>query len=551
MKKKRPPKSAALARIDAAARPTLKRAARMQTFAGVLWPAQAAAAAWSLKEWVDGTYTWLWFAAAVFVVVGILRAVLMHRSGAILFDTADRVIAEERQALLAREIKRTEQAASSAEIAALVAQKLSVLTPYLTQFQPVMARVRVIPLLLAGLTFYFSWAAGLALLIAGPLVPVFMAIIGIRAQKASEKQMVEIGDMNRLLIDRLSALADIRLLDATERAEADFENRAEGLRARTMAVLRVAFLSSTALELFASVGIATIAIFVGFSLLGEIGWGAWQSGLSFYEGVFILLLAPEYFQPLRDMATAWHDRAGALSVAAELDKLEAMEGDEVPGHGDKVAPLAGRASVATLGALVSRGGKPVTLPDFEMQPGEAIALCGDSGAGKSTCLMALAGLVPVQGGQITVAGATLTEETADAWRTRVALIPQLVHMPDVSLLDFLSPDGTGDIAAALKLARAEGIVAALPEGLATRLGETGAGVSGGEARRLLIARAILRGADVVLADEPTADLDAATAADVVAALRGLADAGASVLVASHDPAVIEVMDRSVFVEGAA
>jgi ATP-binding cassette subfamily C protein CydD len=127
----------------------------------------------------------------------------------------------------------------------------------------------------------------------------------------------------------------------------------------------------------------------------------------------------------------------------------------------------------------------------------------------------------------------------------------MVHMPDVSLRDFLSPDGTGDIPAALKLARAEGIVAALPEGLATRLGETGAGVSGGEARRLLIARAILRGADVVLADEPTADLDAATGADVVAALRGLADAGASVLVASHDPAVIAAMDRSVFVEGAA
>ncbi|MBR9842203.1 MAG: ATP-binding cassette domain-containing protein, partial [Rhodobacteraceae bacterium] len=260
--------------------------------------------------------------------------------------------------------------------------------------------------------------------------------------------------------------------------------------------------------------------------------------------------APEYFQPLRDLAAAWHDRAAALAVGEEMDKLEAIESDSVPGQGGKAAPLSGAATIATRNAAVLRGGQPVVLPDMELVPGEAVALCGPSGAGKTSCLLALAGLVPVGGGEITVAGQKLDAATADAWRARLTLIPQAVHMPDMTLRAFLDPDGAGgDIAAALQSAHADGIVAALPEGLETRLGETGAGVSGGEARRFLVARAILRGADVVLADEPTADLDADTAATLIASLKGLAANGAAVLVASHDPQVIAAMDRIIHMPG--
>jgi ATP-binding cassette subfamily C protein CydD len=184
-----------------------------------------------------------------------------------------------------------------------------------------------------------------------------------------------------------------------------------------------------------------------------------------------------------------------------------------------------------------------------LHPGEAVALTGKSGTGKTSCLMALAGLIPVENGEISVAGVALTDETADAWRTRVAFIPQLVHLPDVTLRGFIDPDETGvDPTKALNAAQASHVVAALPDGLETRLGETGAGVSGGEARRLLLARAIYRGSEVIFADEPTADLDADTTAKLVEMLRGLANRGAIVLVATHDPDVIGQMDRSISVE---
>ncbi len=549
MKRPKTEKTAVQQRIDEASKPGLRSASRLLVLASLMWPVQAAAAAVLVDRWANGVVDGAFVAVAVFILAGFARAALDHRAGGILFRTADAVIAVERHTLLSREARRATQIVSSAELAALVSQKLPMLVPYLTRFKPAMARVRIVPFLLLLIVFWFSWIAGLILLVAGPLIPVFMALIGIAAREASNRQMVEIGDMNRLLMDRLSALADIRLLDATSRAEDDFATRAEGLRARTMAVLRVAFLSSTVLELFSAIGVAMVAVYVGFSLLGEIPFGAWDSGLTLAQGVFLLLIAPEFFQPLRDMAAAWHDRAGALSVLDEMSRLESTTGRQIPGEGDKAAALTGAAVVSTRKVQVMRGDQAVDLPDLTLHPGEAVALTGKSGAGKTSCLMALAGLIPVENGEISVADVALIDETADAWRTRVAFIPQLVHLPDVTLRGFIDPDETGvDSTQALNAAQASHVVAALPDGLETRLGETGAGVSGGEARRLLLARAIYRGSEVIFADEPTADLDADTTAKLVEMLRGLANRGAIVLVATHDLDVIGQMDRSISVE---
>ncbi|MEQ9695008.1 ATP-binding cassette domain-containing protein [Shimia sp. SDUM112013] len=550
MKRTKPQKSATLRRIDAAAGPGLRRASGLLVLASLMWPVQAAAAALLIQSWVNGQLNAAGISIAVFVLGGLLRAFLEQRAGGVLFDLADEIVSGERHQILAREVRRDVQVTTSAELAALISQKLPMLVPYLTRYKPAMARVRFVPLVLLGISFWFSWAVGLIFLVAGPLIPVFMALIGIAAKDASDRQMVEVGDMNRLLMDRLSALGDIRLLDATEQAEKDFADRAEGLRSRTMAVLRIAFLSSTVLELFAAIGVAMVAVFVGFSLLGEITFGVWDSGLSLAEGVFLLLIAPEFFQPLRDMAAAWHDRAGAMSVMDEMDKLETIRSQQIPGQGAQVAALDGPANITSERTVVLRGTTPVALPDLAVSPGEAVALVGDSGAGKTTCLLGLAGLVPLESGHVTVAGTNLTEDTADAWRRRVAFIPQLVHLPDCPLRDFLDPDGTGrDLAEALAAARADAVVASLPEGLETRLGETGAGVSGGEARRLLVARAIFRGADVILADEPTADLDPDTTQQLVEVFLRLARQGAVVVIATHDPAVVQHMDRTITVEG--
>ncbi|MCY6383734.1 ABC transporter ATP-binding protein/permease [Hoeflea prorocentri] len=534
-------------RIIAPVAKNLTIAGWLSVSAGVLWPAQAAAIAWAVSAWAKGVPpigpTGL--AAAVFVVCALLRAGLEHRAAALLFEAADQTIARERAALIAREA-RSPTDAGSASIASLIVQKLPLLQPWITRYHVAMIRVSILPLLLLVLAFSQSWVVGLTLLIAGPLIPVFMALVGMAAEDASKRQMDEIGTMNDMVMDRLSALLDIRLLGATDRAAEDFGVRAENLRARTMAVLRIAFLSSTVLELFSALGVAMVAVFVGFTLLGEIGFGSWGGGLSLGQGLFLMLIAPEFFQPMRELAAAWHDRAAGYSVVAELDALDAADRVSFIGTGLPSDQLDGPVSVSVAGAVARLGSRPVRLADCAVGQGGTLALTGASGAGKTTALAAIAGLVPLVDGKIDVCGHRLNEDTADAWRARIAMMPQRPHFPDETLADWLDTRQSGrDPWPALRLADAADVVKQLPHGLETRLGETGGGVSGGEARRLLLARAIFTGADLILADEPTADLDRKTAHRITSALQRLKQDGRTIIVATHDPDLAAAMDTQV------
>lgn len=533
------------ARIIAPVSGLLRVASALLVIAGLIWPAQAAALAWAISGWASGDMDRTGWAALLFVLGGLLRAVLGHRAAGCLFGAADESIARERAILIGREA-RARASASSAEIAALVVQKLPLLQPWITRYYVAMVRVAVLPFIFFAVTFWFSWVVGLVLLIAGPLIPVFMALVGMAAEEASRRQMDEISSMNAMLMDRLSAMLDIRLLGATERAVTDFSDRAEALRIRTMAVLRVAFLSSTVLELFSAIGVAMVAVFVGFSLLGEIQFGSWGAPLGLGEGLFLLLIVPEFFQPFRDLAAAWHDRAAGLSVVAELDALDVADRIPFLGYANASAPLSGPLTLELLGATAALPRQAVPLPDLQLRAGESLALTGPSGVGKSTTLAAIAGLVPLAAGHISVCGVMLDEVTADAWRARVTFVPQAPHFPDQTLRCWLDPEARGTNPwPALELAEADKIVARLPGGLDTRLGETGGGVSGGEARRLMIARAILSGRELILADEPTADLDLETACLIIRALVRLKDDGHSLIVATHDPALAAAMSRSI------
>lgn len=532
-------------RIIAPVARDLRVAGALSVFAGALWPLQAGAIAWAVAGWVDGLPPMerAWPAALVFVACGVVRAAIEHLSGGILFRAADRTVAREREALIRREA-RAPAGSGSAAVASLVVQKLPLLGPWITRYHVAMTRVSVLPLLLVALAFWFSWVVGLTLLVAGPLIPVFMALVGMAAEDASRRQMDEIGSMNAMLMDRLSAMLDIRLLGAAERAADDFSERAETLRERTMEVLRIAFLSSTVLELFSAIGVAMVALIVGFMLLGVIGYGTWGTPLTLGEGLFLLLIAPDFFQPMRDLAAAWHDRAAGYAVVADLDALDAEARIPFVGEARAAAPLPGTMTVVFDGAVAGLRGVDVALPDVSLNAGETLALTGPSGVGKSTALAAIAGLVPLKAGRIEVCGRPLDAETADAWRARIAFVPQRPHFPDVTLGEWLDVRGTGgDAWPALRLADADGIVNRLPDGLATRLGETGGGVSGGEARRLMLARAVLSGGDLVLADEPTADLDPETAERIITALKRLNADGRAVIVATHDPALARAMDR--------
>ncbi|SSC74179.1 unnamed protein product [Ciceribacter sp. T2.26MG-112.2] len=486
-----------------------------------------------------------------FVGLGLARHLGEALAGRMAFHVAQRIVTRERTDLIARESLTSpfgEGRQTSAALATLLASKLDALMPFATRYRLAAIKVAIVPAALLIVVTSISWVAGLVLLVAGPLIPVFMALIGMAARDASEKHMVATGTLNSVLLEWLNAAADIRLLNAEQRTVDRFRQSAETLRARTMEVLRIAFLSSTVLELFSAIGIAMVAVYVGFSLLGTFTFGAYTTPLSIAEGIFILLLVPDFFQPLRDLASAWHDKAAALAVAGELAEREREPRQTILGRGGKApAGLSGSLTVATTGLRCSTGGREIAFPDIRIMPGEKVAIVGPSGAGKTTLIALLAGLVRPSGGQIEVAGQPLDDDHADAWRSMIGFVGQHPHMLNASLRANISlVDGRADairLEAALHAASAEGVVTALPRGVETRLGENGSGVSGGEARRLMIARAIYADARVIFADEPTADLDAATADRVIGALEAAGRQGATLVIATHDPRLIARLDR--------
>ncbi|WP_238321340.1 thiol reductant ABC exporter subunit CydD [Thioclava atlantica] len=548
-----------LDRIAAPVAGKLRMAGWLGIAAALVWPAQAALVGLVLGTLVaPGASPGLspLAGAAGFLGLALLRILLDWQSQKLSANAAETVLRETRARLLSRAFRQASRVAalSPAELAALSAEKLAALEPWATRYRPAFLRARIVPVAFLILVATQSWAAAVILLIAGPLIPLFMALVGMAAQEASEKQMIEIGALNRLLIDRIAAITDLRLLGAEARSRADLEIKSDDLRIRTMAVLRVAFLSSTVLELFSAIGVAFMAVYVGFSLIGWMNFGTWGVKMTPAEGIFLLMIAPEFFQPLRDLAAAWHDRAAALAVASELDATEqAIDGAETmlgtggAGHAPAIGALRWQGITIRPGAAAA----PIALPDGTVAPGEAVAITGPSGAGKTTLLTALAGLIRPEAGSVHLGDLRLSDETADDWRAAFGWIPQSPRFPDASLRELITLNRPGDLEAALAAAQAAEVVAGLPGALDARLGDMGGGVSGGEARRLLIARAHYAQRPIVLADEPTADLDPETGAKIIAGLLALRARGTTLIVASHDPALIAAMDRSIALEAGA
>lgn len=525
-----------------------RRAAALSVLASLLWIGQAAVVAQTLGTLLTEGQVHPFLAVALFAGLGALRALLTYGAETLAQDAADAVIRQARRAILLAEARRTGDYAfgGAGAIAALAGEKLELLGPFLTRYGLARARVMVLPLAILTLAFWQSWAVGVIFLVAGPLIPVFMALIGLATKEASARQMAEIGTLNDFLVERLSALVDIRVLGAGEAVMAGFAAQAGDLRARTMAVLRVAFLSSTVLELFAAIGVAMVAVYVGFSLLGALEFGSWGGPLSPQAGIFLLLLAPEFFQPLRDLSATWHDKAAADAVLNEVAAHAADLGTPLPGRGARVQPLHGPAKVSLRGCNLPSG---KALPDISIQPGERVALIGPSGSGKSSALRLIAGLTLPDTGEVKVAGQPLSTANADAWRSRLGWMPQEPHFLTGSLRANLSLGRMGDLPRALRIAAVDAVAKALPRGLDTRLGETGGGLSGGEARRMTLARAILTEPDLIIADEPTADLDPVTAAQVTEGLLAEAARGATLIIATHDPALAARMDRVIDLGG--
>ena len=343
MPKSSPAPQTPLEQLEGAARPQLLRGSRLSAVTAGLWPLQAACVAWFLAGLLQDVASAPRVALVGFVALGLLRAWLGAVSEGMLQSAARDRLTQLRTEMTRTETTRTTTGPrrGAGAIGALASTKLDLLTPYMTRYRPARMRVMLVPPVILALSFWHAWAVGLVLLVAGPLIPVFMALVGWAAKEASARQLAEVGDMNDLLVERLSALPDIRALGAGRRVQDGFAAKAEDLRRRTMAVLAVAFMSSTVLELFSGLGVALVAVFVGFSLLDVVTFGSWGAPLSPAAGIFLLLLAPDFFQPLRDLASAWHDKAAADAVADELTAWR--QADPAPRLGAGVPPTHCRA----------------------------------------------------------------------------------------------------------------------------------------------------------------------------------------------------------------
>ncbi|QJQ99243.1 thiol reductant ABC exporter subunit CydD [Halomonas sp. PGE1] len=429
----------------------------------------------------------------------------------------------------------------SAALASQLVEQVEALDGYFARFRPQLMLSVLSPALVLGVALSLDWLAALFLLLAAPLIPLFMALVGMGAERLNREQFEAVARLSGHFIDRVKAISTLQLFGRARGATAEVHAAADDYRRRSMRTLRVAFLSSAVLEFFASVAIAVVAIYVGFGLLGYITYGP-SPELTLFSGLLVLLLAPEFFQPLRTLAQHYHDRAAALGAADGLLAILA----EAPDPHRGIAPPSTNSPDALLeldGAGVTRPGRGRVLGpvDLRLAAGEVVALTGPSGSGKSTLLQLLAGFVGPEAGERRLAAGTTF-----AWMDQR---PLLIQGSLADNLRLAAPAASREaMQAALDRAGLGALVAALPGGLDTSIGERGVGLSGGQAQRLALARVFLSGAPLVLLDEPTASLDAETEARVVVALEALAREGRTLVIATHHPALIAMAGRRLAIE---
>jgi len=529
-----------------------------QAAAALLWIAQAALLAGAVGRLANGAGLDAVIAPALgFLALGVARASLDAWGARRVFGAARGWLADLRAGAahsLARRSPLDRTRPASGRAASIVAEQAEAVLPWLLRYQAARWRVLLVPPVIALAVGSLSWAAALILLLAAPPIPLFMIVIGWRAKAASEAQLQLAGGMHGFLLDRLRGLSTLRALGAVDATAGRLHGTAQALRQGTMRVLRIAFLSSTALELFSALAVALVAVYVGFHLLGQIDGGSWGARLTLEQGMFILMLAPAFFEPLRDLAAAWHDKAageaarealhalrdaapvlpGALHDAAFDESKAADQGSAAPG-------------LAIAGLRFAHPGEAPLFDGFalDVAPGEHIALVGASGSGKTTLLALAAGLVQAEGGSIRIGGVDLDDASAAGLRSRMAWIGQKPHVfaATVRANVALGRPGVTPLAvtAAVRRAGLAHVEHAAPH---EALGEGGTGLSGGELVRLALARAaVAPQASLLLADEPTAHLDHDTAAAVTDALLALAR-GRTLVVATHDLALAARIGKS-------
>ncbi|CAL9475678.1 Vitamin B12 import ATP-binding protein BtuD [Streptomyces sp. enrichment culture] len=423
-------------------------------------------------------------------------------------------------------------------LVALATRGIDALDDYFSRYLPQLGLAVVVPVAVLARIVTEDWVSAAIIVGTLPLIPVFMVLIGWATQSRMDRQWRLLSRLSGHFLDVVAGLPTLKVFGRAK-AQAESIKRITGeYRQATLRTLRIAFLSSFALELLATLSVALVAVTIGMRLVhGE---------MDLYVGLVILVLAPEAYLPLRQVGAQYHAAAEGLAAAEEI--FSVLE-TPVPESGTGPVPADGTLSFEGVTVRYpGRAADAVSEVTFTVEPGETVALVGPSGAGKSTLLDVLLGFVRPTAGRVRIGGADLAGLDPAQWHARVAWVPQRPHLHAGTVAEnvrLARPDADdAAVRRALRDAGALTFVEALPEGTDTVLGEDGAGLSAGQRQRLALARAFLADRPVLLLDEPTAALDGATEAEVVAAVRRLAR-GRTVLLVVHRPALLEAADRVV------
>ncbi len=427
---------------------------------------------------------------------------------------------------------------------ALATRGVDALDDYFARYLPQLGLAVVVPVAVLARIVTEDWVSAAIIVVTLPLIPVFMILIGWYTQARMDRQWKLLSRLSGHFLDVVAGLPTLKIFGRAKAQAESIRAITSEYRQATMRTLRIAFLSSFALELLATLSVALVAVTIGMRLVhGE---------LDLYTGLVILILAPEAYLPLRQVGAQFHAAAEGLAAAEEIfDVLEQ------PVRGGGTAPVPATPRLELDRVTVRHEGRAEPSLDeatLTVEPGETVALVGPSGVGKSTLLDVVLGFaVPEEGGSVRVGGEDLAALDQEAWRSRIAWVPQRPYLFAGTVAEnvrLARPDASDEaVREALRDAGADGFVAGLPQGLDTVLGEDGAGLSAGQRQRLALARAFLADRPLLLLDEPTAALDGETEAGVVDAVRRLAE-GRTVLLVVHRPALLAVADRVVTLGGA-
>lgn len=406
--------------------------------------------------------------------------------------------------------------------ATLVLEQIDDMHDYYARYLPQMTLAASVPLLIVITIFPINWAAALILLGTAPLIPLFMALVGMGAAEANRRNFLALARLSGHFLDRLRGMETLRLFHRGEAETDNIRHASQDFRQRTMEVLRLAFLSSGVLEFFTSLSIALVAVYFGFSYLGELNFGHYGVGVTLMSGFLALILAPEFFQPLRDLGTFYHAKAQAIGAADSLKTfMEKPLAQET--RGEKILSDNELISLEARDAIIkSPEGKVLAGPlNFTLPAGKRVVLVGQSGSGKSSLLNALTGFLPYDG-SLLVNGVELRDLDVSRWHRLLSWVGQNPQLPAATLREnvLLSwPEASeAQLQLALDKAWVSEFISQLPQGINTPVGDQAGRLSVGQAQRIAVARALLVPCRLLLLDEPATSLDAHSEQRVMQAL---------------------------------